>query len=106
MADGPLVKEKFDAGLRFVREFDKYAPVRVTFWLKETDSWFWEIYIVSDKITDENFDRAYGEVIRLTNQMQDPDFNWMRVTVLGVDKPLAKAALEEAERYKGKAMIH
>lgn len=105
MDEGPLVKERIDVGLRFVHEFNKYAPVRVAFWLKHQDGWFWYLHIVSDQITDANFDLAYGEVIRLADQMADPDFNWMRVTVLGTHEPLAKAALEAQQRYKGKALI-
>lgn len=106
MDEGPLVRERIEAGLRFVHEFDKYAPVCVAFWLKKQDGWFWHLHIVSDQITDANFDLAYREVIRLADQMADPDFNWMRVTVLGVDEPLGKAALEAQQRYKGKALIH
>src|SRR6266511_360843 len=74
MDEGPLVKERIDAGLRFVHEFNKYAPVRVAFWLKKQDGWFWYLHVVSDEITGANFDLAYGEVIRLANEMADPDF--------------------------------
>jgi hypothetical protein len=101
----PLVKEQIEAGGKFLSEFDNYAPVGVAFWLKENERRRWYLYVVSDEITDENFDRAYGEVIRLANQLQDPDFDPFRVKVRGVDDPLAKAALE-VRRHYGKAMIH
>jgi hypothetical protein len=90
----PLVKEQIDAGARFLREFDKYAPVRVAFWLKERDRRFRHLYVVSDEITDDNFDVAYGEVVRLLGQMRDPYLDFSRVKVRGVDDPLAKDALE------------
>src|SRR5207249_2236959 len=105
MDDGPLVNEQIEAEARFLSAFDKVTPVRVAFWLKENDGGRWHLYIVSDDISDENFDLAYGEVIRLANQAQDPDFDPLRVTVLGPHEPLAKAALDVHQRYRGKAMI-
>jgi hypothetical protein len=39
-------------------------PARSTFWLKESDGRLWHLYVVSDEITDENNDQAYGKVIR------------------------------------------
>ena len=68
----PLVKEQIDAGARFLREFDKYAPVRVAFWLKESDRQYWHLYVASDEITDDNFDLAYGEVIRIAGELRSP----------------------------------
>jgi hypothetical protein len=101
-----LVKEQIDAGARFLREFDKYAPVRVAFWLRKSDRRFGHLYVVSDQITAENFDFAYGEVVRLTGQMPDPYFDLFRVKVLGTDDPLAKAALDARHRYPGTVPIH
>jgi hypothetical protein len=100
-----LVKEQIDAGARFLREFDKYAPVRVAFWLKERDRRFRHLYVVSDEITDDNFDVAYGEVVRLLGQMRDPYLDFSRVKVRGVDDPLAKDALEMRRRYPGEVPI-
>ncbi len=96
-----LLTEQIDAGARFVREFDKYAPVRVAFWLKERDRRFRHLYVVSDEISDDNFDQAYWEVGRIRRQIQDPYLGWGRVMVLGVDDPLAKAALEKRCYYRG-----
>ena len=97
----PLVKEQIDAGARFLREFDKYAPVRVAFWLRESEGRYWHLYVASDEITDDNFDLAYGEVIRIAAEFRNPWFDPLRVKVLSADDPLAKAALEVQQRFPG-----
>ena len=68
----PLVTEQIEAAAAFLREFDKYAPVRVAFWLKESDRQYWHLYVASDEITDDNFDLAYGEVIRIAGELRSP----------------------------------
>src|SRR5205823_4745201 len=79
---------------RFLREFDKSVPVCVAFWLKQTGRRYWHLYVASEQITDENIDRAYGEVIRVAGKLQDPWFDPLSVKVIGADTPLAKAAQE------------
>jgi hypothetical protein len=106
MDNGPLVREEIDAAARFLSRFDKHFPVRAAFWLKRSETGLWHLCIVSDVITDENFDRAYAEVIRLADELQDPAFNALRVKVLWPQKPLAQAVLEARQRYPGKAPIH
>ena len=50
--------------MRSSREFDKYGPVKVAFWLKASDTEQRYLYIASDQIADTNLDVAYGEVLR------------------------------------------
>ena len=61
-----------DAGARFLGEFEKYNPVQNAFWLKESDEGEWSLYVASDKITDDNFDVAYGEVLRIAGEFATP----------------------------------
>src|SRR5262249_20728459 len=100
MDQGPLVSEQIDAGARFLTEFQKYVPVQVAFWLKDSEEGVWYLYVASDQITDDNFDLAYGEVARLAGALRDPWFDPFRVKVIGADDPLAKAALEAQQRYR------
>jgi hypothetical protein len=102
---GPLVNEQIEAGARFLGEFQRYAPIRAAFWLKDSDEGNWNLYVASDRITDKNFDRAYGEVGRITEQLQDPWLNPFQVKVLGADHRLAKAALDVLQRFPKKAPI-
>jgi hypothetical protein len=102
MDQGPLVIDQIDAGARFLGEFQKYTPVRVAFWLKESDEGEWSLYVASDQITDDNFDVAYGEVLRIAGELHDPFFDPFQVKLIGAGDPLAKAALDIHRRYPGR----
>jgi hypothetical protein len=102
MDPSPLVIQQIDAGARFLGEFQKYAPIQSAFWLKETDEEEWNLYVVSDQITDDNFDAAYGEVVRIAGQLQDPWFDPFQIKFSGVDEQLAKALLEIQKKYAGR----
>jgi hypothetical protein len=73
--------------------------------IKDRERRFPHLYVVSDEITDDNRDVAYGEVVRLLGQMRDPYPEFFRVKVRGVDDPLAKAALDTQGRYRGDVPI-
>lgn len=102
MDQSPLVREQIDAGARFLREFQKYVPVQVAFWLKESDEGEWNLFVASDQITDDNFDVAYGEVLRIASVIRDPLFDPFQVKLIGVDDPLARAALDIQKQYSGR----
>ncbi|MFL5243849.1 MAG: hypothetical protein ACJ8FY_17240 [Gemmataceae bacterium] len=105
MDQGALVTEQIDAGARFLSEFQKHFPVQSAFWLKESDEGERNLYVASDQINDDNFDVAYGEVMRIAGQLQDPWFDPFQVKVIGQDDPLAKAALDIQQRYPGRNPI-
>jgi hypothetical protein len=106
MDQGPLVSEQITAGARFLREFQQYVPVQVAFWLKDNDDGTWSLYVASDEITDDNFDVAYGEVVRIAGIVRDPGFDPFQVKVIGADHPLAKAVWELQQRYPGRTRFH
>ena len=93
MDQGPLVKEQIDAGTRFLREFDKYAPVVVAFWLKDSEDGRWALYVASDRVDDANHDLAYREIIRIAGKIKDPNFDPFRVRLLRMSDPMVRAAL-------------
>lgn len=99
MDKGPLVNEEIEGAARFLAEFQKVYPVESAFWLKKAETVNWSLYVVSRKITDENFDRAYYEVARITMEMRDPWFEGMKVKVRGTDARLSKAVAELRRRY-------
>jgi hypothetical protein len=101
MNQGPLVIDQIDAGARFVSEFQKAFPVQAAFWLKDSDEGEWYLYVATDRITDDNFDQAYGEVLRIAEAIRDPWFDPFQVKLISIDDPLAKAALEVHRRYPG-----
>ncbi len=106
MDQGPLVIEQIDAGRRFLAEFQKYLPVRAAFWLREAGAENWDLYIASDQITDDNFDLAYGEVLRIASAARDPWLDPFQVKLIGSADPLAQAAEEVRRRYPGPIATH
>jgi hypothetical protein len=101
MDQSPLVIDQIDAGARFLREFQKLIPVQAAFWLKESDEEECSLYVASDQINDDNFDVAYGEVLRIAGVLGIPLFDPFQVKLIGADDPLAKAALDVHRRYPG-----
>jgi len=97
-----LVIEEIDAGAKLAREFEKFKPVKVAFWLKASDEDHRYLYIASDGIDDTNFDLAYGEVLRLATKMHSIYLDPFRVKVISADDPLAKAAMDIHDRFPGR----
>ena len=87
------MKEQIVAGSKFLREFDRYAPVVVAFWLKDSENGQWTLYVASDRVNDSNYDVAYGEIIRIAGEMKDPNFDPFQVRLLRMNDPMVKAAL-------------
>lgn len=101
MDRGPLVNEEIDDGSTLAREFNTFAPVKVAFWVKSSEEDQRYLYLASDEINDSNFDVAYGEVIRLTNDLDLPYLDPFRVKVVSSNDPLAVAAAELNSKYSG-----
>lgn len=97
-----LVNEEIEAAARFLAEFDKVRPIRVAFWLKATDETSWYLYIASDQIDNTKIGAAYRDVAHVAQTFRDPDFDVMRVKVVGIDDPFVHAALDILQRYPAK----
>jgi hypothetical protein len=102
MDQGPLVMEEIDAGAELVRGFDRYEPLKAAFWLKASDEDHRFLYLASERIDDTNFDVAYGEVLRLADEMRSTHLDPFRVKLIGADDPLAEAAVELHHRFPGR----
>lgn len=102
MDQGPLVIDEIEAGAELAREFGNYEPLKVAFWLKESDDEHRYLYLASERIDANNIDVAYGEVLRLTSKMHSPYLNPFRVKLINAEDPLAKAAVEINRRYPGR----
>src|ERR1700730_1402864 len=94
-----LVEAQKDAGKRFLSEFNKFAPVKFAAWLKETDSGRWYLYVISDAIDDTRVDIAYGEVLRISRQMDTPRIDPFRIRVIGANTSTAVQVLGVQQRY-------
>jgi len=102
MDQGPLVIEEIDAGAELARQFDKYEPIEVAFWLKASDDEHRFLYIASERINGSNIDTGYGEVLRLAGKINSPFLDAFRVKLVNVDDQLAKAAVEVNHRFPGR----
>lgn len=102
MDKSPLVTEQLSAGEWLIREFSKTIPVQAAFWLRERDSDEWYFYLASDQINDSNFDHAYGEVLRIVRPLQSLWIDPFQVKVIGLDSPVAKAALDVMRKFPGR----
>ena len=106
MDQGALVKEEIDAGAELIRRFEQFAPVKAAFWMKASEKPSRYLYIASDQINDKNFDLAYGEVIRIIKEMNDPNFDLFRVKVIGSNHPIARSVLDIYRRYPNSGAIN
>lgn len=97
-----MVNEEIDAGAELVRRFDDYEPVKAAFWLKASDDPHRFLYIASERVDDKNLDVAYGEVLRLADDMRSPYLNPFRVKLIDAEGPLAKAAVDINQRFLGR----
>lgn len=107
MGQNVLVSQQLDAGARFLREFDKYAPVRAAYWVKLSDENQWYLTVASDQFNDDqfdddnddNFDDGYGEVARIVSTQPDPWLDPFQIKVVGSENRLAQAVLEVMKKY-------
>jgi hypothetical protein len=99
MDQGPLVTEQIDAGAAFLDRIDGSIPVAAAFWLKSSEGGRWYLYVASEKINDRTIRAAYGEVFRVAKDMGDPNLDPFQVKLIGIDDPLARAALDIHTRF-------
>lgn len=101
----PLVTEHIEAGARFLREFEKYAPVSVAFWLKASGRRNWHLYVASDEFTGENLYAGYDVVVRITGELRDPWLGLLpRVKMIDPNDPRAQEALARQRPYPGRTL--
>ncbi len=99
MGEEILVNEQIDAGADFVRDFNDYVPVSVACWVipAESDNVF--LYIASDGIDDNNFDVAYGEVLRKLSGKKSQWLDPFQIKLVNSSDPIAHDAIEIRNRY-------
>ena len=99
MDNGPLVKEEIDAGRELVRRLNHYRPVKAAFWLKASDKPNHYLYIASERIEGATLELDYHQVSQVMREMQNPDLDGFRIKVVAADHPLAREAIQTAERF-------
>ncbi len=102
MDQDSLVNEQIEAAAEFLSEFEKSIPIVVAFWLKEQDEGRWTLYIASDRIDEMHLQTAYMEMLRVKKEINNPNFDPYRVTLLGLRQPMVRAALEIYKKHSAK----
>lgn len=98
MDQNTLVEEWKETGRKFLSDFSRNFPLKTAFWLKEGEDSPWYLHVASEKISDENRDAAYTEVLRAARRA---DFDPFRVKIVRIDDPLVKAVLDIQRRHPG-----
>jgi len=99
MGQESLVDEQIDAGEEFARDFSEYIPVDVAFWINPADSEEWLLHVASSGINDDNFDVAYGEVLRRVGNNKNQWLDAFQIKLLNSTNPLAAGVIEIRNRY-------
>lgn len=105
MDQGPLVNDEIDTGRAFVNRFADYAPVKIAFWLKDSEYGQWYLYVASDEVNGTNIGVAYGEVLRVAAAMPVPKIDPFQVKLVGGDEPITRAVLELQRRHPGRTSM-
>ena len=106
MGQESLVNEQIDAGEEFVRDFSEYVSVAAAFWINPADSEDWLLYVASADIDDDNFDVAYGEVLRRVGTNKSQWLDAFQVKLLNSADPLAAEVIGIRDRYLVKTVTH
>jgi hypothetical protein len=100
----PLVNDQIDDGKRLVaRLVEEGISVKAAFWVKESETGKWFLYIASALVgRDGDTLAAYGRLLPVIRQMPQPfDINPFRVKAVGRSSPIAKAVLALQEHHPG-----
>jgi hypothetical protein len=102
MDTSPLVMEEIGAGAEFLKQLHAFQPVKAACWLREAEYEERYLYAALEELTDDNFDIAYGEVLRITGAMKDHYLDPFRVKLISTSDPVAKAVMDVYRRFPGR----
>ncbi len=101
-----LVNEQIEVGRKVIAEFEKLLPVKIAFWLKETDRAFWYLHLASDSINPYTLRDAYDKLCMIVSLIRDPNLDPFRINLIGSDDPLAIAAMNAYLRLESPIPIY
>ncbi|MCP4700963.1 MAG: hypothetical protein GY862_29525 [Gammaproteobacteria bacterium] len=99
MGQESLVREQIGAGQEFIRDFNDYVSIAAAFWINPDDSEDWILYVASVDINDDNFNAAYGEILRRVGTNKNQWLDAFQVKLLNSADPLAAKVIEIRDRY-------
>jgi hypothetical protein len=102
MDTSPLVMDEIDAGAEFLKQLHAYQPVKAACWLREGEDEERYLYVALEGLTEDNFDVAYGEVLRITAAMKEHYLDPFRVKLISKSDPVARAVMDIYRRFPGR----
>jgi hypothetical protein len=99
MDQGPLVTSDLYDGAEFARKLAAHWPVKAAFWLRRADDYKAYLYIGIEGIDGASKMPVYHDVNEVGREMSNIYFDRYRVKILGVNDPLARAAIDLNEQY-------
>jgi len=104
---GPLVAMQIEDGKRLVdRLLAEGVPVTAAGWIKEAESGFWFLYLVTPLVTEDGaMKAAYWRVNEVIRKLPQPWPYLFAVKLLNPKHPVAEAMVELQRRYPGRPVI-
>ena len=102
MDKAPLVMDEIAAGEAFIKRLNDHAPVKAACWLRSDEGGERYLYVALDGLNENNTDIAYGEVIRVTQEMKDHYVDPFRVKLVSMNDPIAGAIVDIYRRFPGR----
>ncbi|HZK82597.1 MAG TPA: hypothetical protein VFC46_16050 [Humisphaera sp.] len=106
MDKGSLVMEQIKASVKFLRRFERRNRVNAAFWVKESGGSKWRLYIAPHSFDVKAASTAYLEVLDVSKELDDPYFDPLDVTIVGLDEPMVREALDAYKNRPPKIPIH
>lgn len=95
----PLVIDEIEAGKEFLGRLNAYKTVKAACWLRGDENEERYLYAALEGLTVQNSDVAYGEVMRITQEMKDHYVDPFRVKLISEEHRVARALAEIYQRY-------
>jgi hypothetical protein len=105
----PLVDEQIRDGKRLLERLRETGfPVMAAGWIRETNRYYWHLYIATPLVKDEGIDAAYPRIRDLIRHMPQPFSIESATEVVPIrpNEPFAKAMLDLKRRHPGKSYFH
>jgi hypothetical protein len=103
MDQAPLVIDEIEAGKEFIKRLHAYRPVKAACWLRSAEAGPRYLYVALEGLTENTTDAAYGEVLRIAEEMKDDYYiDPFRVKLIRTSDPIAKAIVEIYRRFPGR----
>jgi hypothetical protein len=103
-----LVDEQIANGKRLRERFAEAGfPLAALAWVRETERWNWQLYVVSPVVEDQGIHLAYRRIRELIQQTPQPlQLGPFDVMAVGPHEPLGEALVDLQRQHPGQSYFH